>query len=244
MPRQISFARTLPILAAVLGFAPLLLRAEEPAKDDKIASDKKALTALQTYVGDWKGAGTLKGSTAAKDGWSEETGWVWEFKGGHAAIVFKAPAGKFFSAGKIDPGEKDGAFVFTGTLPDGKTEEKYAGALNKGDLEVTTDKAGAGRPEKITFELVAKGKRMVMTYYVKGQPFAEVGFTRKGSGFGKEAQGPECIVTGGLGSISVSYKGQSYFVCCGGCKDEFNDNPEKVLAEYKARKEKEKAEKK
>ncbi|MBI3832649.1 MAG: YHS domain-containing protein [Planctomycetes bacterium] len=52
------------------------------------------------------------------------------------------------------------------------------------------------------------------------------------------------MVTGGLGTISVSYKGQSYYVCCGGCKQEFNDNPEKVLAEAKARKEKEKAEKK
>ena len=42
---------------------------------------------------------------------------------------------------------------------------------------------------------------------------------------------PPCIVTEGRGTIQVSYKGKSYWVCCSGCKDLFNDNPEAILAE-------------
>ena len=40
-----------------------------------------------------------------------------------------------------------------------------------------------------------------------------------------------CVVSQGLGTTSVSFKGKSYWVCCSGCKDLFNENPEAVLAE-------------
>jgi hypothetical protein len=42
--------------------------------------------------------------------------------------------------------------------------------------------------------------------------------------------GPKCIISGGLGSMSVSYKGKSYPVCCSGCAAAFNDDPERWLA--------------
>ena len=40
---------------------------------------------------------------------------------------------------------------------------------------------------------------------------------------------PECIVTGGAATIAVAYQGKTYFVCCSGCKDAFNENPEKFV---------------
>ncbi len=42
-------------------------------------------------------------------------------------------------------------------------------------------------------------------------------------------------MTGGAGTIRVSYKGKSYYVCCTGCRDAFNDDPEGILADYRAR---------
>jgi hypothetical protein len=65
---------------------------------------------------------------------------------------------------------------------------------------------------------------------------AEVGYTRQGSGFGKSVAQRECIVTGGLGTIEVTHNGKSYYVCCTGCRDYFNENAEKVLAEFAAKK--------
>ena len=32
------------------------------------------------------------------------------------------------------------------------------------------------------------------------------------------------------------HKGEKYFVCCTGCLEYFNDNPDEVIAEYQARK--------
>jgi YHS domain-containing protein len=72
---------------------------------------------------------------------------------------------------------------------------------------------------------------------------AEVGFTRKGGNFAKLVVERECVVTGGAGTIQVSHNGKTYWVCCTGCRDLFNDNPEQVLAEYWARKEEEKKKK-
>src|SRR5438128_2185345 len=42
----------------------------------------------------------------------------------------------------------------------------------------------------------------------------------------------ECRVSGGLGTIPVSFNGVTYFVCCNGCKDAFNENPEKYVKEF------------
>ena len=53
-------------------------------------------------------------------------------------------------------------------------------------------------------------------------------------------KGPECIVSGGLGTMKVTYKGKDYYVCCSGCRDEFKSDPEKYIKEYEERK-KEKA---
>jgi YHS domain-containing protein len=60
---------------------------------------------------------------------------------------------------------------------------------------------------------------------------AEVGYTREGIAFAAGESGPVCIVTEGRGTIPVSYKGKTYHVCCSGCRDLFNENPEAILAE-------------
>ena len=62
--------------------------------------------------------------------------------------------------------------------------------------------------------------------------------------FAAGESGPVCIVTEGRGTIQVSHKGKTYYVCCSGCKDLFTKDPEAILAEAAERaKEKEKAKK-
>ncbi len=214
--------------------------------EDRREADKKALAAVKGYVGDWKGVGGGRGDSA-KDSWGEEAEWSWEFKGGRAAMVITSANGHFYTAGKLEPLDKPGQFKFIGTLPDKKTKEEFTGEVktegdNKGDLVLLNDSAPAGRPTRLTLSLVAKGARLVTTYEKsvrKGTyaPMAEVGLTLKGSGFGKSVDMRECVVTGGTGKIAVSYKGQTYYVCCGGCRDEFNENPDKVMAAWKKKKE-------
>jgi YHS domain-containing protein len=42
-------------------------------------------------------------------------------------------------------------------------------------------------------------------------------------------------VTGGLGTMTVSYEGKTYYVCCSGCRDEFKADPKKYIAEWEAK---------
>ena len=44
-----------------------------------------------------------------------------------------------------------------------------------------------------------------------------------------------CIISQGLGTISVSHNGRTYWVCCSGCKAAFEDDPEKWIAAAKTR---------
>jgi hypothetical protein len=45
--------------------------------------------------------------------------------------------------------------------------------------------------------------------------------------------GPKCIVSGGLGTMTVSFDGKNYPVCCSGCAAAFNDDPQRWLARIK-----------
>ena len=55
------------------------------------------------------------------------------------------------------------------------------------------------------------------------------------------SRGPECIVTGGEGTMTVMHAGKTYYVCCTGCRDAFLADPEGILKEAAERTAKEKA---
>src|SRR5262249_28329236 len=60
----------------------------------------------------------------------------------------------------------------------------------------------------------------------------EVGVTKEGEAFAAgavAADAPKCILTGGAATMTVSYEGVSYPVCCTGCRDEFLENPAKYI---------------
>src|SRR5690606_30385949 len=99
-----------------------------------------------------------------------------------------------------------------------------------------------GHPARLTVRLVAAGTRLhvLLERHVPVEALvvriADVGYTRRGSGFVNGFQGRECIVTGRLGTIEVDRGGKNYYVCCTGCRDYFKEDPDEVLAEYAAKK--------
>ena len=69
------------------------------------------------------------------------------------------------------------------------------------------------------------------------QRLYEIGYTRRGTRLASDTtDGPECIVTGGLGTIAVKHEGQTYYVCCTGCRQVFDEDPAKTVSEYQAMK--------
>ncbi len=195
---------------------------------------KKSLTALQDYVGTWKGAGQVRrGST--QGAWIEESEWVWQFDKQGAAIVQKSGKGKFVTQLELRAGQQQSAFVATVKTPQGVTLQ-FAGKLDdSGRLVLVNNDPQNQVVGRISIRIVADGKRMIVMYekLLTGTLYArlgELGSTRKGSMFGGGATMIECIVSGGKGTIPVMFNGKTYYVCCSGCRDYFNDNAAEVVA--------------
>ena len=219
--------------------------ADDAAKQDSAAAQKEQLAKIQAIVGNWRGVGQPQ-RNSTKGSWIESADWAWKFVDQGPSLALKLEQGKYFSTAELRAGDKANEFVLFAKSADGKLEMNYRGTADKdGNLTLTADKPAEGMPARVSLRLVAGGDRLLVLLEksAAGGSFArlaEIGYTRKGSGFGKGATGPECVVTGGFGSIEVTYMGEKYFVCCTGCRDYFNENPAEVLAEYKARKEEEK----
>jgi len=239
-------------VAAWLGLFLVLLAggADSPTP---ASNDKKALAPLQTYVGEWRGVGQIKRGSS-QGAWTEESEWAWHFEKGRGELLGQLVGDKYYSQLQLQAGEKPGSFVLLATPVaqdngDAKpAPEKFTGTVVDSVLVVETKEPIVDRPARISLRLVAGGDRMVVLYEKRlGETYsrlAEVGSTRKGSSFAQNVVGgPECVVTGGLGTIMVEHKGRKYFVCCGGCRDLFIDDPDAVLEEYHQRKVAERAEK-
>jgi hypothetical protein len=227
--------------------AGLALWHEVAHGDEQIAADKRALSPLQPYVGGWRGVGQPKRGSN-QGAWTETCEWNWQFEDGRAALVARLDHDKYFASFRVQPAERPSRFEVLATPTGDSKSQRFAGAISGGVLTVADENAPTDRVARISIQLVADGDRMVVLYEKRlGEGafgrMAEVGSTRSGSSFAKNAaSGPECVVTGGLGKVAVEYQGKKYFVCCSGCRDLFNDDPAGVLADYRKRKDSESAE--
>jgi hypothetical protein len=215
-----------------------LFVSDTPNNSDS-ARQKEKLAKLQQFVGAWRGVGQpQRGST--KNSWTEEADWGWSFGTEGPALVGKLPKGKFFEQLRLTAGDAEGEYRLSAKPRMGAAIE-YSGKLEADQLVLLAGDSRGDLPRRISVRFVAGGDRMLMLLEKQGPAtdafarLAEVGYTRQGSGFGKVATQRECVVTGGQGTIEVSHNGKSYYVCCTGCRDYFNENAEKVLAEYAAR---------
>jgi len=238
--------RLAAIIVILIAVVSLLARGADKPKPVIDPAAQKQLEKIQQLVGKWKGVGQpQRGST--KDSWVEEADWAWSFDQG-VSLVGKQPKGKYFTAVKLVRGEKDDAYDLVASPAGGGEELRYSGSLDEaGKLLLVAAEPREGLPARISIRFVADGDRLLMLLERKGNAdqyvrLAEVGYTRQGSGFGKGSSGPECVVTGGAGTIEVMHNGVKYYVCCTGCLEYFKDNPDEIIAEYKARKEAEKKE--
>jgi hypothetical protein len=229
------------LTGAALVFAAALLANDEPT-DKQQTLQKERLAKLQPLVGLWKGVGQpQRGST--KDSWIEEADWAWSFDKDGPSLVAKLPKAKYFRQLRLTADSEGGAFALTASPTAGGERVRYAGQLDDQEqLVLTIDQPRDDLPRRLSFRFVAGGDRLLILMEKKSPTsdelmrMAEVGYTRQGSGFGKNVTQRECVVTGGLGTIEVTHGGKTYYVCCTGCRDYFNENAEKVLAEFAARK--------
>jgi len=225
----------------VLGIAPLSLAADPPAR-----SAKEALQAFNDLIGPWRGTGEPEGTRAEKQKgfWTETQAWEWQFKGDDVWLKVVVEKGKYFTLGELRYLPKKDQYQLSLTTTDKQTLV-FEGPL--ADKKLTLDRVDESAKETQRFVLsFLHSNRFLFAYHTKkdGRPdFTKVytvGVTRSDMPFAGGDTKPECVVSGGLGTMMVMYKGEKYFVCCSGCRDAFIDNPEKYIKEFNERKAKEK----
>jgi hypothetical protein len=221
--------RLLSLLALMTGLA---VAADSPKDAEK---SKEALQELGEFIGQWKsnGEGSVDGKPAI---WKETWEFGWKFpKDAPAFILVKIADAKFFSQAEVryDVAKKQ----YTATVTDkaGKPQE-YTGKLTRGKLLLERKDAKTGDVHKIAVNTAARGIRLIAEYEVQagGKGLADTVYKVAGNKEGESFAGgggnkKECIVTGGLGTIGVSFQGSTYYVCCSGCKEEFDANPKKYI---------------
>ena len=219
----------------------LLLFAGPGDNPEQRTEDQRQLQPLQDFIGSWRGVGQpRRGSTVGS--WKQLDKWQWKFEEDRASLYFSTMDGKFFRDGRLRAAGKEGTYELVANPQQEKSDpQSFRGKLDEaGRLVLLNPDAIAGQPARITLRLLARGDRMTMLIEQRlGKSFysrlAEIGCTREGSGFGKGQAFPECIVSGGRGTIEVTFEGKEYFVCCSGCKDFFDDDPRQALAEWQMR---------
>jgi YHS domain-containing protein len=207
-----------------------------------------ALAPFEYLIGRWKGQGIPKEKGANQfRGWTETHTWAWTFaKGKPAGLSVTVEGGKVFRAAKLwfdqargryrletaEPAPSTGRITFEGTLD----ESRKLLLLDR--TSPARKSAGGSAKVRLSLRPNANFVRYTLTEDVQ-EPGAflfsrvfEVSLTKEGESFagGSSAtERPRCIVTGGAATMTLTYQGRTYSICCTGCRDEFNDNPEKYV---------------
>jgi len=224
-------------LCALTAFAAAL-PADPPGK----RSPREALQPFGDLIGSWKGTGIPK-AKPDKDGfWEEKLDWQWQFKKDDAWLKVTFEKGRSFTEGELHYRADKDEYEFIAKTPD-KQKQSWRGTLKVKVLTLEREDEAAKQKQRIVLTLL-HSNRFLYSLDVKAANKAtytrqyQVGATKEGVPFAGGDGKPECIVSGGVGSIQVRYMGQTYYVCCSGCRDEFNDNPKKYVDEYSAKKKK------
>lgn len=208
--------------------------------DDKEAI-KEGLRELSEFIGGWKGnGGPLKPKPASSELWSEGIEWGWNFKG-DLGLVLKIDKGRHLKEGmlKYVPAKK----AYTFTLTDAKgNKREFEGKFEDNYLRLQRTDPDTKEVQKLTMNTAAEGVRFIYLYERKPEGRTQfikdyqVAATKLGESLGKTEKKNECVVSGGVGTMAVTFKGETFYVCCSGCRDEFAANPEKYVKEFKAKK--------
>lgn len=229
-------------------FLLLACVAANPARaddDEEKGAIPSAYGPFEHLVGGWKGQGIP--SKNSLKGWPEKQMWSWKFeKGRPVGMTLEIAGGKILTKAMLSKDEKAGQYRLEGADPAGKPVA-FSGKLDEktGVLSLNREMAPADAGLERLDLAMNENKIRYSLYLFRQEPgapqFAKVMESRMGkegeafAAGGAAADLPKCVVTGGAGSMSVSFDGKTYPICCSGCRDEFQENPKKYVEKFLAR---------
>ncbi|HEY3787654.1 MAG TPA: YHS domain-containing protein [Urbifossiella sp.] len=232
------------MFAAIAAFAMLVpgidAKAEKP--EAKPTSQRDGLKPFNLLVGSWKGTGYPEGTREERAAglWTETVAWGWQFNENNAWLTATFDKGKYFTDGELHYNVEKSVYQLTLKTID-KKKLTFTGTLKEKVLSLERSGGPGGEDQRIVFSLLHHNRHLYrFETKAAGSPLGftkiwQVGATKEGVPFAEVPKGPECVVSGGLGTMKVSYKGKEYHVCCSGCRDAFKENPEKWIKEFEAK---------
>jgi hypothetical protein len=217
-----------------------------PNIDDVI----NGLRPLQIVLGKWNGVVDRASS-------SEVHEWIWDFRSDKQfpSLVLTAPEGNFFNRASITFDPRVNKYKMT-TVDEEEVTRHYEGKFTADPEDVPE---GDGKTVHRTFKLQLteipnpdrntrwqyvfnqqkNNRYLIEVYRAKGKSdyrrIDTIGTQRDGTSLARsdEDYGDRtCVISQGLGTSQVSFKGKSYWVCCSGCAAAFNDDPETWIARF------------
>lgn len=225
---------------------------EPKSATEQLNAIREALKPFQVLLGEWNGN--------SKRGASDHPEWAydWVTNPKQPGLRMRSEKGTFIRDGRLtylpesdqfefkltdDKGtEKTLRGTFTEPIRDVAGDEKKLQRTYK--LQLTEPQLDASNEQwRITFNQQANNRYILEVDRKRGNgDFSRVDTVhtqREGTSFAvsdTDYGDRTCIISQGLGTMSVSYKGKSYYVCCSGCKAAFEEDPEKWIAKWEDKK--------
>jgi len=235
-------------LLAVL--TPAGFAADKPAQ----RTAREALKPFNDLIGTWKAIGQPEGKLEDKRKglWEESINWEWQFKDNDAWLKVTFDKGKYFAAGTLRYLPDKDCYQLALTTAEQQTLV-FTGRLKEHRLLLERQDEKTKETQRLVVSLLQDNRYL---YHYEVQPENRtlsrkvyvVGATKEGKPLVETSAeiGPFCVVSYGPPLTPITYKGKTYYICCGGCRDEFRREPEKYIQEYEellAKMAKERAEK-
>ena len=212
---------------------------ESQAQTTQQTTQQTALKPLNRFVGQWRGVGQLRRGSS-KGAWSEKTSCQWKFQDDKRSVIFKSEGGQQFSRLEIGFDEASQKITLKQTLDD--ITRTYSAPVPKSwsdPVKFTTVPNDDGTTYRFTLHALSDIRS---TFLLEKQAtptgsfrrIAGIGYTRSGAKLASSQTKNVCVVTGGTGTIPVSHKGKTYYVCCSGCQQAFEDDPDGIIAAWEA----------
>lgn len=218
--------------------------------EEKLAAVKQNLKPLLPVIGKWNG--TIQRKVGV-----EKVAWLYDVgtDKNHPGLKMQTEDGGYLKEGRLTYLPEEEKYQFTATENDGAQLE-FVGTfsvephdvIDSGDskknqrafkLELKREnEEPKHKLTKVVFNQQDNGRYLFELYDKRGRRFDTINTMREGRSFAvsEDYGDKECVISQGLGTISIDYKGKTYWVCCSGCKAEFEAEPDKWIAKYEAQK--------
>lgn len=226
--------------------------AKKLSPTEQIQSVISHLQPLQILLGQWRGT-TRREYENFKA--VDQHEWVWDLrtKPDQPALVINSDKSPYVKSGRLTWDTATQKFQLTTTDAGGVTRN-FTGDYSEPVHEVVgsddklhkvftilfdQDKAGAdGELWQLAIAQQENNRYLLEVGKRRGQAaafnrFDTVSTQREGTSLAasdSDYAEKTCIISEGLGTTEVTYKGRSYWVCCSGCRAAFDEDPEKWIA--------------